>query len=101
LWAYEQGPGVHADAHRAPAFSASGVERQSFETRPAVEDAIQQAIGNCLVETDLGIGKKTQVLSPERRTALIIAFRDTVQRGPEMTTQHAHHSTRSPLTTTT
>lgn len=40
--------------------SASGIEKQSFKTRPEVESAIQAGIGNALVETNLNIGVKTQ-----------------------------------------
>ncbi|KAK3279144.1 hypothetical protein CYMTET_12957 [Cymbomonas tetramitiformis] len=39
--------------------SISGIERQTFETREEIETAIQEAIGKCLVSTDLDQGTKT------------------------------------------
>mmetsp|Transcript_23865 Transcript_23865/g.28847 ORF Transcript_23865/g.28847 Transcript_23865/m.28847 type:complete len:401 (-) Transcript_23865:612-1814(-) len=38
---------------------AQSIERQSYETREAVEKAIENAVGKCLVETKLKQGKKT------------------------------------------
>eukprot|EP00959_Pyramimonas_sp_CCMP1952_P176236 3682568-Pyramimonas_sp.AAC.1 len=39
---------------------AAAVERQKHVTSPELEDAIQKAFGNCLTETDLGMGEKRQ-----------------------------------------
>uniref|UniRef100_A0A7S0MWT4 phosphoribosylaminoimidazolesuccinocarboxamide synthase n=1 Tax=Pyramimonas obovata TaxID=1411642 RepID=A0A7S0MWT4_9CHLO len=52
---------VNRRASRAKQLTvAAAVERQAYDTSPELEDAIQKAIGNCLTETNLGMGEKRQ-----------------------------------------
>lgn len=55
------GSARHVITH-ASAASDLGIESVG-DARPAVEEAIQAALNNCLTETDLGIGRKYRVRS--------------------------------------